>query len=127
MKSPYLSNQVVEVMNVLDQARPTFERLAEDPSAVKPAEVSAALGHLYNKCTQTYSRQIISEMETCFENIVKLRPEKGWRSSYAAEAWGEHLLYLYDKLRIKLSRAEAALLPQRPIPGCERRIPFYPS
>jgi len=127
MNARCFSNQVVEVMNTLDQARPTFERLAEDPSAVKPAEVSAALGHLYKECKDTQSRQIISEMGTCFENIVKLRPEEGWRSSYAAEAWGEYLLYLYDKLRIKLSRATAALLPERRVVGCAQTTPIYPS
>jgi hypothetical protein len=85
-------------MKTVTEALIVLERLAEAPSEVDPAEVSAALSFLDDGFAGGEGRKFVSEMGTCCEQLVQLRPEDGWRSSYEAEAWGEHLMDLCSKL-----------------------------
>jgi hypothetical protein len=86
-------------MTPLPKGLLAFERLATNSTAVEPAEVSIALGRLYDACNDATGRKLINQLGTCCEHLLAVRPDGGWQTSYEMEVWGDHLLDLCEQLR----------------------------
>jgi hypothetical protein len=87
-----------KAMTCFQRALLKFEQLATHSTPVDPAEISLALGQLYDACDDTAGRQLIDEIGTCCEHLLTIWPADGWRASYEMEVWSDHLLDLCDQL-----------------------------